>query len=341
MKFLAILNLIISIQAFFLCFHFSVKTKGLKVLNRVLAILCLSFAIISLNTFFDLDGILPPDTLFQELANHIMWFTGPLLFFYVVYNDREPNRRFIYWNTIPYFFPIIITGVSDWPVFTQIIPFIAFIQISIYLYLSIKYSVKNYARARQYYNWILPAILVFTIVLSLNFCLSVLKIWGIEIFSNSIQQGFTSLFVIPIFYLAYQEMNSTHHLGIQPDKYLTTNLSKKKTTQYLAKIEKAMKEDKFFQQPKVTLSSFSQHIDINPKYISQVINHNLKMSFSDYILAYRLEDVKSRLADPDNQHLTIYGIAQESGFGSNSRFNFLFKKHTGLTPKAFQEQYLG
>ena len=169
MKFLAILNLIIATQALFLSFHFFVKPKGVKVLNRLLAVLCLSFTIISLNTYFDLESILPPNSSFQDLANHNLWFIGPILYLYVVYNDQEPNTRFIYLNTLPFLAPALIDILFDWPGFSQFISFVAFVQISIYLYLSIKYSLKNYTKARQYYNWILPAIIVFAIVLGLNF----------------------------------------------------------------------------------------------------------------------------------------------------------------------------
>ena len=52
LKILAILNLIITVQALFLCLHFIFKSKGLMILNRLLAFLCFTFAVISLNTYF-------------------------------------------------------------------------------------------------------------------------------------------------------------------------------------------------------------------------------------------------------------------------------------------------
>jgi len=338
-KLFAILNLIIAVQALFLCFHFSFKSKGITVLNRSLAFLCFSFAIISLNTCLNLLEIDLYSPQRQDIANNLMWFIGPVLYLYVIYNDQKPSSHFIYVNTVPFIIPAAIDIMFDWEWFTEIVPFLAFTQMSIYLFLSIRYSLTHYSEAKQYYNWILPSILVLATLIVINFSLNLLGTFGIKIVSNTVLQSFTSLLVIPIFFMAYKEMNSTNDLGIAPRKYETSQLPKRKSEAFLSTIEKAMKDDKLYLQKDLTLKSFSEYVDINPKYTSQVINQKLHMSFSDYVFKFRFEDVKRRLVDPKNKHLTIFGIAQESGFKSNSRFNYLFKKHTGLTPKQYQKQH--
>lgn len=336
-KTLAILNLIIASQALFLCIHFILKSKGTRILNRLIAFLCFSFATISLNTYLNLVDIYLQNFPLEDISNNLMWFISPVLYLYVIYNDKKPGNHLIYLNTFPF---IILAGIDiffEWKWFTEIIPFIAFTQMSVYLYLSIKYCIGNYTKARQYYNWILPSIIVFAILLAINFSLSILETMEIKIVSNNLKQSFTSLLVVPIFYLAYKEMNSTNDLGIAPRKYQTSQISEEKSKEYLANIEAAMRDDKLYLQKNLTLKTFSQSININPKYVSQIINQNLQMSFSDYVFKFRFDDVKKRLVDPKNKNLTIFGIAQESGFKSNSRFNYLFKTHSGLTPKEFQK----
>ncbi|WP_299365860.1 AraC family transcriptional regulator [Winogradskyella sp.] len=133
-------------------------------------------------------------------------------------------------------------------------------------------------------------------------------------------------------------MNSENEFGIKPKKYKTSPLSNEKTEQYLRKIEKAMREEKLFLIKNLTLKTFSGLVGIQSRHVSQVINHDLGLSFSEYVLKYRLEEVKKNLLNPDNNNLTIHGIAQNSGFTSNSRFNYLFKKETGLTPTQFRNQ---
>lgn len=42
--------------------------------------------------------------------------------------------------------------------------------------------------------------------------------------------------------------------------------------------------------------------------------------------------------DPKNEHLTILGIAYDSGFNSRSSFNNYFRKAEGTTPGTWLEQ---
>jgi len=133
-------------------------------------------------------------------------------------------------------------------------------------------------------------------------------------------------------------MNSANSYGIQPKKYQTTPLSKEKSITYLSKIKAVMEDDRLYCNTSLKLSTFAEKINIPSKYVSQVINQNLSMSFSDYLMQLRIEDAKHNLINPSKQHLTISGIAEESGFASSSRFNHLFKKFTGLTPSQYQKQ---
>lgn len=337
MKTLAILNLIISAQALFLSLHFILKSRGIRVLNRSLAFLCFSFAIISLNTYLNLAGLLLQYPLREDVSNNLIWFVGPVLYFYVIYNDRKPERRFMYLNTIPYAVLATVIVFSEWSWLSGIIMFVAFTQMIIYLFLSIKHSVNNFTESKQYYAWIMPSIIVFALLVAINFSISVLNVMGIKLVSNIISQSFTSLLVVPVFFLAYKEMNSKNDLGIAPTKYRASQISDEKAKRYLTLIESSMRDEKLYLEKDLTLKTFAQQLKINPRYISQVINQELQMSFTDYVFRYRFEDVKKRLTDSSNRNLTIFGIAQESGFKSNSRFNHLFKQHAGLTPKEFQK----
>ena len=334
------MNLIIAVQAIFLCFHFIIKSKGIIVLNRLLALLSFCFALIALNTYSDLNGFIFQYSLLQDFANNVMWFIGPSMYLYVIYYTEKPNSNFILKNTLPFLLPATIDIIFNWQWFSKIIPFVAFTQMGIYLFLAIKYCMTNYSKAKQFYNWILPSIIIFVVLVFFNFSLTVLRVIGIEIFPNQVSQSFTSLLVIPIFFLAYKEMNATNDFGIIPKKYKTSYLSNEKSKEYLARVEFAMQEEKFYLKNNATLQTFSQYINIPSKYISQTINQNLQVSFSDYLLKFRLDEVKRNLIDPKNKHLTIHGIAQESGFKSSSRFSYLFKKSTGLTPKEFQKKHL-
>ena len=60
-------------------------------------------------------------------------------------------------------------------------------------------------------------------------------------------------------------------------------------------------------------------------------------NFNEFVNHYRVEAFKALAKDPAKAHITLIGLAYESGFNSKTVFNASFKKETGLTPK----QYLG
>ena len=339
LKILSILNLIIAVQAVFLFFHFILKSKGIRILNQLVALLCLCFTIIVFNTYLNLSDYNFQGQVLQDIANNVMWFIGPSLYLYVIYYQKKPSKRFILLNTIPYIIPALIDILFNWQSFEEVIPFVGFTQMSIYLFIAIKYCILHYKMAQQFFSWILPSIVAIALIVAINYSLYILRYIGIELLPRAILASFTSLLVFPVFYLAYKEMNSTNDFGIVPKKYKTSPISKKKSDQYLQKIKLVMQSDKLYLNPELTLQDFAYSIGIPSKYVSQVINKNLGLSFTDYLLQFRLEEVKKNLISPDKQHLTIYGIAQDSGFASSSRFNHLFKKTTGLTPGQYQKQY--
>ena len=269
-----------------------------------------------------------------------MWFIGPALYLYVIYLDNEPKKSFMLAHLLPYLIPLTIDLIFDWDWYDEYIPFVAFLQMIFYLYLTLNYAIKHYAKAKQFYGWILPAIISFAFLVILNITFRILGTFGWQFLSDRVLQSFTSLLAVPVFYFAYLEMNATDDLGIRPKKYQTSVISEENTRTYLKKVKNAMEKDKLYLNNDLTLQSFAKQLGISAKYISQVINQYHHMSFTDYLLQFRLEAVKKNLADPDKKHLTISGIAQESGFKSASRFNYLFKKHTSYTPKAFQNKYL-
>ncbi|MEO1030480.1 MAG: helix-turn-helix domain-containing protein [Bacteroidota bacterium] len=337
-KILSIVSVIIAVQALFLVFHFFFKKKGEKLLNQLLGFLCFCFAILSIRTYNYYYPFMDVESLLVRISNHVIWFVGPLLYLYVLYQHKKPTSKLVLYNIVPYIliavFDVIFNKGGD----TMYLQSISIIQISVYLLLTIKYSLKSYKTSKQFFSWILPSLYIMTFLVSLYLLVYVFKGIGLTFFPSELRRSFTSLLAIPIFYIAYKEMNSDNAFGIKPTKYKTSPLSNEKTELYLKKIETAMREEQMFLNKNLTLQAFSGLIKIQPRYISQVINQKLGLSFSEYLLKYRLQDVKKNLLDPTNKNLSIYGIAQNSGFSSNSRFYYLFKKDTGVTPNQFKDQ---
>ncbi len=111
-----------------------------------------------------------------------------------------------------------------------------------------------------------------------------------------------------------------------------------KAAEYSEKLLAYLSEAKPYLDPDLSLRNLAKGIDIHPNQLSWLLNSSIGKNFNEFINHYRIETFKSIAKDPNNAHLTIEGLAYESGFNSKTVFNTYFKKETGLTPKQFLTQ---
>lgn len=113
-----------------------------------------------------------------------------------------------------------------------------------------------------------------------------------------------------------------------------------RANQYFKKLDNLMRFKKIYRNPCLSLSSTAENLGISACYLSSMINSLLKKSFIDFINEYRIADVKRNLNSQAFAHYTIVSVGLEAGFNSKSAFYSAFKKHTGITPKEYQNSYL-
>jgi len=107
------------------------------------------------------------------------------------------------------------------------------------------------------------------------------------------------------------------------------------TTEYSDKLLAHLSEAKPYLNPDLSLRNLAKGIEMHPNKLSWLLNTSIGKNFNEFINHYRIETFKSIAKDPNNAHLTIEGLAYQSGFNSKTVFNTYFKKETGLTPKQF------
>ncbi|MES1219331.1 MAG: ABC transporter permease, partial [Bacteroidota bacterium] len=103
-------------------------------------------------------------------------------------------------------------------------------------------------------------------------------------------------------------------------------------------LKRAMEANPYYQDPDLSLSSLAEKLSLSPHELSRVINTAFKKSFSDFINEYRVRDAARKMQDPAYDHITLLGIAFESGFNSKTTFNRIFKQMTGKSPTEYKNQ---
>ncbi len=186
----------------------------------------------------------------------------------------------------------------------------------------------------------------------LSFGLLICVFWFIIIFynqysTNSIFNNNGKYFLwismsILIYWLGYL---GVYHSGIfaQRRKIRINNLKDKSlfnksnlNISRFEEIDSAIKGNKMYLNPNLSLDLLSDDFNLSAGYISQLVNKFSKTNFSRYINVLRVKDAKVMLTNKEYRNYTIIAIALEAGFNSKSAFYSTFKKEVGISPTEYQ-----
>ncbi len=135
-----------------------------------------------------------------------------------------------------------------------------------------------------------------------------------------------------VFRLELLPPNPEIRIQITPTKAL---MSDTEIDLVLEIFEKGMKEEKWFLNSSLSLRSLAKNVNISSNKLSWLMNEKLGKNFNEFVNHYRLSHFKQLALDDANHHISLLGLAYESGFNSKTVFNTFFKKETGMTPSAF------
>jgi PAS domain S-box-containing protein len=118
-------------------------------------------------------------------------------------------------------------------------------------------------------------------------------------------------------------------------KYYTSSLKGNKELEIYFSLRETLEREELYLKPDITISEVSKILKTNTKYLSQVINNIGQRNFLQFINEYRIEHYKRILSREKIEHLTLFGLALQSGFKNKSTFYKVFKEVTGITPREY------
>ncbi|MDO5346450.1 MAG: AraC family transcriptional regulator [Lachnospiraceae bacterium] len=87
----------------------------------------------------------------------------------------------------------------------------------------------------------------------------------------------------------------------------------------------------------LSLEKLGSQFHMSPKYFSLYFQKYFSRSFSDYLMATRVEKAKKLLIETDAD---MELIAQQAGFSSSSYFIRVFREALGMTPGKYRKEFL-
>ena len=271
---------------------------------------------------------------------------GPLIFFYALKIAR-PEYKFRFKNML-HFSPLLLQlGAHVLQQFNSVLQLLAFISVTIYLYKSHRLIEQFYQnlkfkggdRYRYELRWLHRLLIGFGMVWLLWIPFTAADYFY---YHNRLDiQAYYPLYLllaVMIIWIGVRAF-SKPMAGVPADNtpalkpMLPADLKQKGSW-----LKNVVKENRYYQDPELSLSSLAEKLGIHTHELSRIINTVLKKSFNDFINEYRVRDVAAKMADPAYSHITFLGIAYEAGFNSQSTFTRIFKQMTGKTPMEYKNE---
>lgn len=128
----------------------------------------------------------------------------------------------------------------------------------------------------------------------------------------------------------------TRAAHVMPENII--NIAENTIASLLNKLAKFEKSEKFL-KTEVSLTTLSNSLNTNPRYLSEIIKQHKSKSFNNYLNGLRIQYITNKLYEKSiYREYKISHLAEISGFSSREVFAVVFKKETGVTPSYFINQ---
>lgn len=193
--------------------------------------------------------------------------------------------------------------------------------------------------------------LVFLLVITLfGVLVFFARAWHLSFLSNFYRFHFIGV-VFLFYWLSYKALTQPVLFGMvreipshilvenqSSEKFIRASVENEQMEKAFLKVKSTLETETLYIKNDLTLTQLSEKVGLPRHHVSQAINTIYKGNFFDLINDYRVEAFKEKALNPANAHLSLLGIALESGFNSKASFYSVFKKKTGLTPSEFIEK---
>lgn len=350
---------IASIQGFFIAGILFFYKKDIA--NRLLALFIMLFSICLLDWVGFWTNHYQTNSLFINISVSFSTLYGPILFFYYRYSfDNYKFQKkdlwhfalpcFIILKHIPYYSFTWFGYKTGWRFLwnmtiingNEVMPYLFVCSVMGYsAYLWHRYTplFKTHPNQLSWHRYLI----FFFFLYGVNTAIYI--IWnnwlgGIPIYFDLFISFIIVIVIYSVMILAYIRpevfagasiLQSIKHL-----KYRKNGLKEEQGQKVIAQLNQLMHQEKPYLESNLKVDEISRKIGVSNHHISQAINEQLQMNFSDYINQFRIQEAENLLRNTTRQEMNIIEIAYEVGFNNKNSFNNAFKKINGFTATEYR-----
>jgi AraC-like DNA-binding protein len=373
MDFIAIIILLGIVQGFFLGSVLLLIRSPNQRANRFFGVLYLCFSISISHFFLERTGLLLEYPHLIRVSFPVLFLFGPLFLFYVrVLTNRTVELKPAH---LLHAIPFVVSILLSLPFFMLsgeeklhelvayqdtigvhmglILGLLQVCHVSAYL-LAVRRElrryderIKNTKSSLEHINlrWLWVGTINFIVVFVMIFVMILLQASGLNVLPIYNVAVPISVSVI-IYYMGYLGLRQPtifspiEELGTASRKYEKSALTQEKGRELAARLTQYMERERPYLDSELTLPKLAEMLQVPPHHLSQVINEFLGQNFFDFVNAYRVDEARRLLQNPEKAAFTVLAVAEEAGFNSKTAFNTAFKKVAGQTPSEFRAQSL-
>lgn len=337
--------------------------------NVTLAVLMFFIGIASLFVAFESLDLYLKFPILIRLNWGLPLLFGPLFYIYILYLVKpgyrlKPNDL---WHFAPYIINLIIlmpflASSSEYKIqmldyFTAIptkgndkyLPYFYLVQLftglqTIYYFTHAKRDLKNYQKdlknefsdiEKRKKDWLQFILIGFGVVFFINLLIVLLNTQDIYPALNYTPYFYLALFILV--YLVSYKVLADSNITSWDNVPVQTEVVSIDFGGLPGNISAYMEENRPYLDQKLTASQLAKDLDLSRHQLSEVLSGHFNTNFYDFINAYRVEEFKKLLQQENSSHLSLLGIAYDSGFNSKTTFNTVFKSLAGMTPSQYKK----
>lgn len=134
-----------------------------------------------------------------------------------------------------------------------------------------------------------------------------------------------------------EKVESIETVDESANKYIVSSLTEEKSIDLFSHLEKLMRDEKMYHDNFLTREKVAEALGSNRTYLSQIINQQTSLTFTQYINEYRINEAL-KLLNEQGDSIPLKYVSSKVGFSSTTTFYKAFQDIVGMSPSQYKNK---